>query len=249
MDEKLGFSEIFRAVPQHETLMPHPRMTAMVPTTSQEQVLIYVVDDDVAVCDGITTLLQSMGMGVKTLNSANDFLQIKRPDMPGCLLLDVRLPGISGLDFQLKLASLGIHIPIVFMTGHADVPMGIKAMKAGAIEFLCKPFRDQDLLDAITTAVEYDRVQRKANQSISKLQACFDLLTPREREVMSHVVSGFMNKQIAAKLGISDITVKVHRASVIRKMGAKSLAELVRMADALMMQSTREKEELPRSKV
>jgi len=223
-------------------------MTAMVQPTSQEQVLIYVVDDAVAVCDGITTLLQSMGMRVKTLNSANDFLQIKRPDMPGCLLLDVRLPGISGLDFQLKLASLGIHIPIVFMTGHADVPMGVKAMKAGAIEFLCKPFRDQDLLDAITTAVEHDRVQRKANQSVSKLQACFDLLTPREREVMSHVVSGFMNKQIAAKLGISDITVKVHRASVIRKMGAKSLADLVRMADALMMQSTREKEELPRSK-
>jgi FixJ family two-component response regulator len=212
----------------------------MVQTTGQEQALVYVVDDDVAVCSGITTLLESMGMKVKAFNSANDFLQAKRPDTPSCLLLDVRLPGMSGLDFQLKLTNLGIHVPIVFMTGHADVPMGVKAMKAGAIEFLCKPFRDQDLLDAVTTAVEHDRVQRKADQSLLKLQACFDLLTPREREIMAHVVSGFMNKQIAAKLGISDITVKVHRASVIRKMGAKSLAELVRMADALKVQIPRD---------
>lgn len=209
----------------------------MVQTTGEEQALVYVVDDDAAVCDGITALLESMGMKVKTFNSANDFLQIKRPDMPGCLLLDVRLPGMSGLDFQLKLTSLGIHIPVVFMTGHADVPMGVRAMKAGAIEFLCKPFRDQDLLDAVTAAIEHNRAQRKADQSLSKLQSSFDLLTPREREVMAHVVSGLMNKQIAAKLGISDITVKVHRASVIRKMGAKSLAELVRMADALSAQS------------
>jgi FixJ family two-component response regulator len=145
---------------------------------------------------------------------------------------------MSGLDFQLKLTALGIHIPIVFITGHADVPMGIRAMKAGAVEFLCKPFRSQDLLDAVTTAVEHDRNRRTADQSLSKLQACFDLLTPREREVMAHVVTGIMNKQIAAQLGISDITVKVHRASVVRKMGAKSLAELVRMADALNTHGT-----------
>jgi FixJ family two-component response regulator len=213
----------------------------MAQTAAQEQPLIYVVDDDVAVCDGITSLLESMGMRVKTFHSANDFLQSKRPDTPGCLLLDVRLPGMSGLDFQLKLNSLGIHIPIVFMTGYADVPMGVKAMKAGAIEFLCKPFRDQDLLDAVTTAIEHDRAQHDVEQSLSKLQASFDLLTPREREVMTHVVSGFMNKQVAAKLGISEITVKVHRASVIRKMGAKSLAELVRMADALNPQCAKDK--------
>jgi FixJ family two-component response regulator len=218
----------------------------MVQTADQEQALVYVVDDDVAVCDGIKTLLESMGMKVKAFNSANDFLLVKRQNTSSCLLLDVRLPGMSGLDFQLKLTSLGIHIPIVFMTGHADVPMGVQAMKAGAVEFLCKPFRDQDLLDAVTTAIERDRVQRKADQSLSKLQASYGLLTPREREVMGHVVSGFMNKQIAAKLGISDITVKVHRASVIRKMGAKSLAELVRMADALNVQST--KEESPHAK-
>lgn len=219
---------------------------AMAQTAGQEQPLIYVVDDDVAVCDGITTLLESMGMRVKTFQSANDFLQSKRPDTPGCLLLDVRLPGMSGLDFQLKLTSLGIHIPIVFMTGHADVPMGVKAMKAGAIEFLCKPFRDQDLLDAVTAAIEHDRAQHEVEQSLSRLQASFDLLTPREREVMTHVVSGFMNKQVAAKLGISEITVKVHRASVIRKMGAKSLAELVRMADALSAQAAKDKFPYPK---
>ena len=219
----------------------------MVQAAGQEQAMVYVVDDDVAVCDSITALLESMGMKVKAFNSANDFLLAKRADMPGCLLLDVRLPGMSGLDFQLKLTSLGVHIPVVFMTGYADVPMGVKAMKAGAIEFLCKPFRDQDLLDAVTTAIEHNRVQRKADQSLSKLQASFDLLTPREREVMTHVVSGFMNKQIAAKLGISDITVKVHRASVIRKMGAKSLAELVRMADALSVQNAKSEESKPKA--
>jgi FixJ family two-component response regulator len=205
----------------------------MIQTTVQQKALIFVIDDDAAVCAGVTTLLESVGMQVKTFGSTSEFLQTKRPDEPSCLLLDVRLPGMSGLDFQLKLTALGIHTPIVFITGHADVPMGIRAMKAGAIEFLCKPFRSQDLLDAVTAAVEHDRNRRTAEQSLSKLQACFDLLTAREREVMSHVVTGIMNKQIAAKLGISDITVKVHRASVIRKMGAKSLAELVRMADAL----------------
>jgi FixJ family two-component response regulator len=218
----------------------------MMQTIIQQQAQVFVIDDDAAVRDGVTTLLESMGMKVKTFGSTGEFLQAKRADEPSCLLLDVRLPGMSGLDFQLKLTALGIHIPIVFITGHADVPMGIRAMKAGAIEFLCKPFRSQDLLDAVTAAVDHDRNRRTADQSLSKLQTCFDLLTTREREVMAYVVSGFMNKQIAAKLGISDITVKVHRASVIRKMGAKSLAELVRMADALNAQKTPDQPSYPR---
>jgi FixJ family two-component response regulator len=199
----------------------------------EDQPTVFVVDDDVALRDGVANLLLSVGMKVESYGSTAEFLGTKRSNAPGCLLLDVRLPGMSGLEFQSELEKLGIRIPIVFMTGHADVPMGVQAMKAGAVEFLCKPFREQDLLDAIRTAIERDRVQRTADASYSKIRTCYELLTPREQEVMAHVVSGLMNKQIAGKLGISDITVKVHRASVMRKMGARSVAELVRFADAL----------------
>jgi FixJ family two-component response regulator len=204
----------------------------------EDQPTVFVVDDDVALRDGVANLLLSVGMKVESYGSTAEFLSTKRSNAPGCLLLDVRLPGMSGLEFQSELDKLGIRIPIVFMTGHADVPMGVQAMKAGAVEFLCKPFREQDLLDAIRTAIERDRLQRTADASYSKIRTCYELLTPREQEVMAHVVSGLMNKQIAGKLGISDITVKVHRASVMRKMGAKSVAELVRFADALQARKT-----------
>jgi len=205
----------------------------MMEKTSQDQSTVFIIDDDVALRQGLTDLLLSVGMNVESYGSTVEFLQTKRPNAPGCLLLDVRLPGMSGLEFQSELDKLGMSIPIVFMTGYADVPMGVQAMKAGAVEFLCKPFREQDLLVAVRSAIERDRARREADASYSKIQACYALLTPREQEVMAHVVSGLMNKQIAGKLGISDITVKVHRGSVMRKMGAKSVAELVRLADAL----------------
>jgi len=205
----------------------------MMEKTSQDQSTVFIIDDDVALRQGLTDLLLSVGMNVESYGSTVEFLQTKRPNAPGCLLLDVRLPGMSGLEFQSELDKLGMSIPIVFMTGYADVPMGVQAMKAGAVEFLCKPFREQDLLVAVRSAIERDRVRREADASYSKIHACYALLTPREQEVMAHVVSGLMNKQIAGKLGISDITVKVHRGSVMRKMGAKSVAELVRLADAL----------------
>jgi len=199
----------------------------------QDQTTVFIIDDDAGLREALSGLFRSVGMQVETFGTTKDFLQIKRPDAPSCLLLDVRLPGMSGLDFQSELNKQGIGIPIVFMTGHPDVPMGVQAIKAGAMEFLCKPFRDQDLLDAVGKAIERDRELRQSEAVVSKLRDGFAQLTPREKEVMSHVVAGLMNKQIAAKLGVSDITVKVHRGSVMRKMGARSLAELVRMSDAL----------------
>lgn len=205
----------------------------MVESTVQDQSTVFVIDDDVALRGALTDLLLSVGMKVETYGSTADFLRTKRPDSPGCLLLDVRLPGMSGLEFQSELDKLGINLPIVFMTGYADVPMGVQAMKAGAVEFLCKPLREQDLLVAVRTAIERDRARRHANASYSKIEIRYASLTPREKEVMGQVVNGLMNKQIAGKLGISDITVKVHRGSVMKKMGAKSVAELVRFADAL----------------
>jgi FixJ family two-component response regulator len=199
----------------------------------QDQSMAFVVDDDAALRDGIGTLLRSVDISVATFGSAKEFLGSKRPDVPGCLILDVRLPGISGLDFQSELGKHGIDLPVVFITGHADVPMGVRAMKAGAVEFLCKPFREQDLLDAVRSAIDKDIERRRKDMSLSKLRERHLHLTPREREVMAHVVAGMMNKQIAGKLGLSEITVKVHRASIMRKMEAHSLAELVRQADAI----------------
>jgi FixJ family two-component response regulator len=209
---------------------------------TQERVsTVYVIDDDVPLRDGISSLLRSVGIKAETFGSVSDFMHSERQDIASCLLLDVRLPGMSGLEFQGELQKLGIHIPIVFLTGHADVPMGVQAIKAGAVEFLCKPFREQDLLDAVRLALGRDREQRQSDASLSLIMSRFEQLTPRERDVMGHVVTGLMNKQIAPLLGVSEITVKVHRASAMRKMNARSLAELVRMADQLGMEKTKPK--------
>ena len=194
---------------------------------------VFVVDDDASLREALTRLFRSIGLDVMAFASATEFLQHKRADGPSCLVLDVRLPGQSGLDFQTELAKAGIDIPIVFMTGHGDIPMSVRAMKAGAVEFLPKPFRDQDMLDAVQLGLEKDRTRRKSAGDATKLKLAFNELTAREQEVMGFVTAGLMNKQIAGTMGVSEITVKVHRGNVMRKMGAKSLADLVRMADAL----------------
>jgi len=199
----------------------------------QNQPMVFVIDDDAALRTALGSLLRSVGMQARLLGSTTEFLQSAIPDTPCCLVLDVRLPGIGGLDFQSELERAGIHIPIIFITGHGDIPMTVKAMKAGAVEFLTKPFRDQDLLDAVRLAIQQDAEHREANKSLEQVRKNFLGLTPREREVISLVASGLMNKQIAARLGVTEITVKVHRGNVMRKMGARSLAELVRMSDAL----------------
>jgi len=195
--------------------------------------IVLVIDDDASLREALSSLFRSVGLQVKTFASASEFLSFKMPDGPTCLVLDVRLPGLSGLDFQAELAKAHIDIPIVFMTGHGDIPMTVRAMKAGAVEFLPKPFRDQDMLDAVQIGLERDRSRRKNADDAAKLKAIFDTLTSREQEIMGLVTAGLMNKQIAGELGVSEITVKVHRGNVMRKMGAKSLADLVRMADAL----------------
>ena len=199
----------------------------------QVQSIVFVVDDDASLREAIKSLLRSVGLQVEVFGRAADFLKKKLPDVKSCLVLDIRLPGVSGLDFQAELVRANIHIPIVFITGHGDIPMTVRAMKAGAVEFLTKPFRDQDLLDAVQIALERDRIRRAEDRAVDELRAHFDALTPREQQVISLVTAGLMNKQIAAELGVSEITVKVHRGSVMKKMGARSLADLVRMADAL----------------
>jgi FixJ family two-component response regulator len=197
------------------------------------QPMVFVIDDDADLREALSSLFRSVGLQVKAFATAPEFLQIKLPEGPTCLVLDVRLPGLSGLDFQAELTRAKIDIPIVFMTGHGDIPMTVRAMKAGAVEFLPKPFRDQDMLDAVQTGLERDRRRRKNASETAKLRADFDTLTAREQEIMGLVTAGLMNKQIAGQLGVSEITVKVHRGSVMRKMNARSLADLVRMADAL----------------
>jgi FixJ family two-component response regulator len=203
------------------------------------QPMIFVVDDDALMRSALTNLFRSVNMRVEVFGSAAELLKSKLPDVASCLVLDIRLPGVSGLDFQADLAKADIRIPIVFMTGHGDIPMSVRAMKAGAVDFLTKPFRDQDMLDAVTVALERDRHRRQSEGEISDLRALFASLTAREREVMTLVTAGLMNKQIAGKIGLSEITVKIHRGHAMRKMKARSLADLVRMAEALGLDSTR----------
>ena len=195
--------------------------------------IVFVVDDDEGIRQSLKNLIGSVGLQVKVFASAQEFLRSKLTDVPGCLVLDVRLPGLSGLDLQKRMVEADMEIPIIFITGHGDIPMTVRAMKAGAVEFLTKPFRDQDLLDAIQQALERDRTAREQRTEIVDLRRRFDSLTPREREVMGLVVAGLLNKQIAGELGTSETTVKIHRHQVMEMMGAGSLAELVRMADRL----------------
>jgi FixJ family two-component response regulator len=209
-----------RAKPSHE------------PASADEPV-VFVIDDDESMRRALANLFQSVGLKVEVFGSAPEMLQSQLPDVASCLVLDIRLPGSSGLDFQTELAKADIHIPIIFMTGHGDIPMSVRAMKSGAVDFLTKPFRDQDMLDAVMMAIERDRKRREAGKVVANLQTLLETLTPREREVLALVSSGLMNKQVAAELGLAEITVKIHRGHIMKKMGARSLADLVRKAETL----------------
>jgi FixJ family two-component response regulator len=202
---------------------------------SEEQPIVFVVDDDAPTRQALARLFYSVQLRVEVFASAQEFLQSKRPDVPSCLVLDVRLPGLSGLDFQTELTNADIRIPIVFITGHGDIPMSVRAMKAGAVDFLLKPFRDQDLLDAVASAIQRDQARRDDEKMTSDVRMRFSALTPREREIMALVASGLLSKQIAAQIDVSEITVKVHRSHLMKKMGARSVADLVRMATVLGM--------------
>jgi FixJ family two-component response regulator len=213
----------------------------MTMATEHQKSLVLVIDDDPSVRNGLTRLFRSVGFETRAFGSAQEFLQNTLPDVPSCLVLDVRLPGQSGLDFQAELEKANTHIPIIFMTGHGDIPMTVRAMKGGAVDFLAKPFRDQDILDAVATAIELDRKQRASEKVLSHLRALFATLSPRECEVMALVSSGLMNKQIAAELNLAEITVKIHRGRIMKKMHARSVADLVKMAEALGVRRTNQK--------
>jgi FixJ family two-component response regulator len=195
--------------------------------------IVFVIDDDASMREAISRLLAAVGLAVKPFSSAKEFLSSGLPDIPGCVVLDVRLPGLSGLDLQREMVARGIHVPVVFITGHGDIPMSVQAMKAGAVEFLTKPFRDQDLLDAVRSGIHRDRKARKERAEMAELRSALEQLTQREREVMSLVVSGLLNKQIAMRLGASEKTIKIHRSHVMQKMHADSLADLVKMSQKL----------------
>lgn len=201
--------------------------------TREKEPIVFVIDDNVLVREALDSLLRSVKLKVVTFGSTDEFLKFERPDAPSCIVLDVRLPGQSGMDFQAEMGRLRIELPIIFITGHGDIAMSVRAIKAGAIEFLTKPFRDQDLLDAINDGIEKDRIRRKAIAELAPLKDRFESLTPRERETMQLVVTGLSNKEIAAELEVSPVTVKVHRGSVMRKMDAKSIADLVRMSEQI----------------
>ena len=200
--------------------------------------VVFVIDDDASMRNAVSRLLNAVGLTVQTFASAREFLGESLPDVPGCAVLDVRLPGLSGLDLQREMVERGIHIPVIFITGHGDIPMSVQAMKAGAVEFLTKPFRDQDLLDAVRSGIQLDRQGRKARAELAELRDGLRQLTPREREVMSLVVAGLLNKQIALRLGTSEKTIKIHRGHVMQKMRADSLADLVRMSQKLGIETT-----------
>jgi FixJ family two-component response regulator len=200
---------------------------------TKEQPIVFIIDDDAAVRETIEDLLRSVGLEVASFGSTQEFLQCKRPDVPSCIVLDVRLPGASGLEFQNALIQRGVHLPIIFISGHGNIPMSVRAMKSGAVEFLTKPLQEQSLLDAVQAGIQRDRARREEAAFVSELRERFDSLTTREREVMALVVTGRPNKQIAAELKLSEMTVKVHRSQVTRKMRARSVIDLVRMADKL----------------
>jgi FixJ family two-component response regulator len=200
---------------------------------------VFVVEDDASMRNALKNLLRSVGLDPQLFATAQEFLDAKRPDVPSCLILDVRLPGLSGLDLQKELSTANIHIPIIFITAHGDIPMSVRAMKAGAVEFLTKPFRDQDLLDAIQVSLAQDRVRRQKESELAELQKRFQLLTSRERELLPLVISGRSNKEIAAEIGTSEVTVKVHRGNLMRKMEAPSFADLLRMAADLRIPYTK----------
>lgn len=197
--------------------------------------IVHIIDDDASLRQSLDSLFRSVGLGAMAHDSVRCFLDTVRPDVPGCLLLDVRMPGMSGLDFQAQLQGLGISLPVIIMTGHGDIPMSVRAMKAGALDFLPKPFREQDLLDAVSAAIEQDRTRRLARGAVTQLRSLYETLSPRERQVMALVTAGRLNKQVAGDLGLSEITVKIHRGSAMRKMGARTLADLVRMAETLKL--------------
>jgi FixJ family two-component response regulator len=202
---------------------------------TEEQPIVFVVDDDASMREAVQDLIASVGLQARGFASPREFLEAARPNAPACLVLDVRLPGSSGLNFQQELAQAGVHIPVIFITGHGDIPMSVRAIKAGAVEFLTKPFRDQELLDAINAGIERNRAQRREAAVMDDLRQRYAALTPREREIMALVILGRMNKQIAGALGVSEVTVKVHRGQIMRKMHAKSLPDLVRMGDVLRL--------------
>jgi FixJ family two-component response regulator len=202
------------------------------PSSARESI-VFVVEDDPSMRRALSNLFESVGLQVEMFGAASEMLQSKLPDVASCLVLDVRLPGLSGLELQTELAKANIHIPIIFMTGHGDIPMSVRAMKEGAVDFLTKPFRDQDMLDAVVKAIERDRERRKVDRTVTDYRALFETLSTREREVLALVSSGLMNKQIAAELGLAEITVKIHRGHIMKKMAARSLADLLRKAETL----------------